>query len=232
MFLTSPTLVEAPVATFEPPDRGGAVSTGHEQQPATPDTVPDPDDLTAEEREALDGLAHKARAGSSADLWAFAFDGPLRAQEALLAAMRMVGRKQLTLEDAAIVTRVGNRIRITQTRDVTAGQGAMGGAWIGILAGLFLGPGGPLVGGALGAAAGGLFGKLRDYGIDDDRMRAMGEELDEGEAALFLLVEDCHRARALHEVSRFPGRLLVTTADDELAATARDALATDPWGAI
>jgi uncharacterized membrane protein len=231
-FLTLLTLVEASVATVVPADRGGAVSMGHDQQPATPEAVPDPDELTVEEREALDGLAQKARAGSSADLWAFAFDGPLRAQEALLAAMRMVGRKQLTLEDAAIVTRVGNRIRITQTRDVTAGQGAMGGAWIGILAGLFLGPGGPLVGGALGAAAGGLFGKLRDYGIDDERMRAMGEELDDGEAALFLLVEDCHRARALHEVSRFPGRLLATTADDELAATARDALATDPWGSI
>jgi uncharacterized membrane protein len=232
VFLTPLTLVEASVATVVPADRGGAVSMGHDQQAATPGAVPDPDGLTVEEREALDGLAQKARAGSSADLWAFAFDGPLRAQEALLAAMRMVGRKQLTLEDAAIVTRVGNRIRITQTRDVTAGQGAMGGAWIGILAGLFLGPGGPLVGGALGAAAGGLFGKLRDYGIDDERMRAMGEELDDGEAALFLLVEDCHRARALHEVSRFPGRLLATTADDQLAATARDALATDPWGSI
>jgi uncharacterized membrane protein len=184
---------------------------------------------TDEERRALDALAHKARAGSSADLWAFAFDGPLRAQEALLAAMRLVGRKQLELEDAAIVTRVGQRIRITQTRDVSPGQGAVGGAWLGILAGLFLGPGGPLVGGALGAAAGGLFGKLRDYGIDDDRMRAMGEELADGEAALFLLVGHCHRARALYEVGRFPGRLLATSADDELAASVREKLAVDPW---
>jgi uncharacterized membrane protein len=189
-----------------------------------------PDDAwTDEERTALDALADGARAGSSGDLWAFAFDGPLRAQEALLATMRLVGRRQLTLEDAAIVTKVGGRIRITQTRDVSVGQGAVGGAWLGILAGLFLGPGGPLIGGALGAAAGGLFGKLRDYGIDDDRMRSMGEELADGEAALFLLVEDCHRARALHEVARFPGRLLATTADGEVAAMVRERLAIDPW---
>jgi uncharacterized membrane protein len=187
---------------------------------------------TAEEREAIDALAQGARAGSSADLWAFVFDGPLRAQEALLATMRLVGRKHLELEDAAIVTKVGDRIRLTQTRDVTPGQGAVGGAWLGILAGLFLGPGGPLIGGALGAAAGGLFGKLRDHGIDDDRMKAMGEELRDGEAALFLLVEHCHRARALHEVGRFPGRLLATTADDELAAAVRERLATDPWAAV
>jgi uncharacterized membrane protein len=196
--------------------------------------VEEPAEATAwtdEERRALDAMAERARAGSSADLWAFAFDGPLRAQEALLATMRLVGRNQLELEDAAIVTKVGQRIRITQTRDVSAGQGAMGGAWLGILAGLFLGPGGPLIGGALGAAAGGLFGKLRDYGIDDDRMRAMGEELADGEAALFLLAGFCHRARALHEVSRFPGRLLATTADEELAATVRERLAADPWAA-
>jgi uncharacterized membrane protein len=197
-----------------------------------PNQDPPEEGWTDEERTALDALAQKARAGSSADLWAFAFDGPLRAQEALLATMRLVGRKQLQLEDAAIVTKVGDRIRLTQTRDVSPGQGAMGGAWLGILAGLFLGPGGPLVGGALGAAAGGLFGKLRDYGIDDDRMRTMGEELADGEAALFLLVEDCHRARALHEVSRFPGRLLATTADDELATAVRERLATDPWAMV
>jgi hypothetical protein len=110
-----------------------------------PPPPPPEEGWTDEERRALDALAHKARAGSSADLWAFAFDGPLRAQEALLAAMRLVGRKQLELEDAAIVTRVGQRIRITQTRDVSPGQGAVGGAWIGILAGLFLVPGGPLL---------------------------------------------------------------------------------------
>ncbi|MEX2503669.1 MAG: DUF1269 domain-containing protein [Egicoccus sp.] len=187
------------------------------------------DTLTSEEVVAIDALAEAARADSESDLWAFVLDGPLRAQEALIATMRLVGRKHLDLEDAAIVTKLGTRVRITQTRDVTPRTGAMSGAWLGILAGLFLGPGGPLIGGALGAAAGGLFGKLRDKGIDDDQMRQMGEDLDDGESALFLLVRDCHRIRALHEVSRFPARLLATTADPELADTVRERLAVDPW---
>lgn len=187
------------------------------------------DTLTSEEVRAIDALAQAARADSKSDLWAFVLDGPLRAQEALIATMRLVGRQHLDLEDAAIVTKVGTRVRITQTRDVTPRTGAMSGAWLGILAGLFLGPGGPLIGGALGAAAGGLFGKLRDHGIDDDQMRQMGEELADGESALFLLVRDCHRVRALHEVSRFPARLLATTADAELADTVRERLAVDPW---
>ncbi len=184
--------------------------------------------LTADE-EAVVAHARAVPEGSDADLWAFAFDSSLRAQEALLSAMRLVAREQLKLEDAAVVAKVRGRVRITQTKDVSPSQGAVGGAWIGILAGLLLGPGGPLVGGALGAAAGGLFAKLRDFGIDDDEMKRMGEELADGEAALFLLVEDCHRMRALHEVSRFPGRLLATTASAELAEEVRSRLAVDPW---
>ena len=184
--------------------------------------------LTADE-EAVVAHTRAVPEGSDADLWAFAFDSSLRAQEALLAAMRLVAREHLKLEDAAVVAKVRGRVRITQTKDVSPSQGAVGGAWIGILAGLLLGPGGPLVGGALGAAAGGLFAKLRDFGIDDDEMKRMGEELADGEAALFLLVEDCHRMRALHEVSRFPGRVLATTASAELAEEVRSRLAVDPW---
>lgn len=192
---------------------------------------PSDDVLTGEERAALHGVldAEKARGDTSADLWAFAFDGALRAQEALLAALRMVGQGHLTLEDAAIVAKTGGRVRISQTRDVTAGQGVVSGTWLGTLAGLFVGV--PLVGAAIGAAVGGLFARLHDIGIDDDQMKAMGETLAEGEAALFLLIADCHQVRALHEVSRFPGRLLATTARDELAAQVRGKLAVDPWTA-
>jgi uncharacterized membrane protein len=196
--------------------------------PPPPPPFEEGDAWTDEERVAQDSTAERARAGSDADLWAFVLDGPLRAQEALLAAMRMVGRGQLQLEDAAIVTRVGGRVRIQQTRDVSASQGAVGGAWLGTLAGLFVAQ--PLLGAALGAAAGGLFGKLRDHGIDDGEMKRYGEELADGEAALFLLVGECHQMRALHEVSRFPGRLLATTADPDLAEQVRERFAVDPWG--
>ncbi len=187
------------------------------------------DALTADEQAVVDHTT-AVPDDSDADLWAFQFDSSLRAQEGLLAAMRMKARGQLQLEDAAIVAKVRGKVRITQTKDVSTSQGAMGGAWIGILAGLLAGPGGPLIGGALGAAAGGLFAKLRDIGIGDDQMKRMGEELEEGEAALFLLVEDCHRMRALHEVSRFPGTLLASTADADLQEAVRERLAVDPWG--
>lgn len=164
---------------------------------------------------------------AGADLWVFVLSPPSRAQEALLAAGRLASRGHLALEDAAIVTNARGRVRITQTRDVNPSQGAVGGAWLGTIAGLFAGV--PLVGAAIGAAAGGLVARLRDFGIDDGEMKRMGAELGEDDAALFLLVRDCHRVRALHEVSRFPARVLRATATPELVELVTARLATDPW---
>lgn len=173
--------------------------------------------------------AEEASSAADETLFVFGFDHPLYAQEALLAAMRLKARGFLTLDDAAIVHKEdAGRVRIVQTRDVSVGQGAISGSWWGLLAGLFV-PGGPLIGAALGAALGGLFAKLRDIGINDDEMRRMGDDLSPGESALFLLVIDCHQARALYEVSRFPARLIHTTASDDLAEQIRERLGSDPW---
>ncbi|MEE8599839.1 DUF1269 domain-containing protein [Euzebya tangerina] len=194
--------------------------------PPTPDQAAS---MQTVEEQAVAASMAATTASDSATLWVFVLDGPLRAQEALLAAMRLVARKHLKLEDAAIVTKVGGRVRITQTKDINPGQGAMSGTWLGTLAGLFVGQ--PLIGAAIGAAVGGLFAKLRDIGIDDDEMKQMGEALADDEAALFLLIEDCHELRALREVARFPGRLLRTTAPDGVAQRVREQLvAPDPWG--
>ena len=226
--------MNGPVAGEADRGAGRSVPDGPATPPTPPDEAPraarDLADALTDDEQAVVAQNRAAPSGADATLWAFAFDTSLQAQEALLAAMRLVARSHLQLEDAAVVARVRGRVRITQTKDVSPSQGALGGAWIGVLAGLFAGPGGPLIGGALGAAAGGLFARLRDYGIDDDEMRRLGEELADGEGALFLLVEDCHRVRALHEVSRFPARLLTTTADPELTESVRSRLATDPWG--
>jgi uncharacterized membrane protein len=165
--------------------------------------------------------------GSSSDLWVFSFDALERAQEAMLAVSRLTRRKHLDLEDAAIVTLRRGRVRLLQTRDMNPAQGAVGGAWLGTIAGLFAGL--PLVGAALGAAAGGMYARLRDFGIDDTEMKAFGQTLEGERVALFLLVRDCHRMRALHEVARFPARLERSSADADLVAEVRARLAVDPW---
>ncbi len=208
--------------------------------PREPDpTVPPPDPVLsrspaepdAERREPPDRSVGARRAGipdhSKSDLWVFSFDSIERAQEAMLAVTRLVRRHHLELEDAAIVTLRRGRVRLLQTRDLNPAQGAVGGAWLGTIAGLFAGL--PLVGALLGAAAGGMYARLRDFGIDDGAMKTFGRTLEGERAALFLLVQDCHRMRALHEVSRFPARLERSSAPDDVVAEVRARLAVDPW---
>jgi len=189
--------------------------------PPPPSAAPDATDI--------DGAARRRGIpeGSDSDLWVFTLDSFLRAQEAMLAVSRLVQRGHLDVEDAAIVTLRRGRVRLVQTRDINPAQGALSGAWLGTLAGLLAGV--PLVGAALGAAVGGMYGRLRDFGIDDAAMKEFGAQLDVGRAALFLLVRDCHRMRALFEVSRFPARLERSSADPDVIAQVRERLVVDPW---
>ena len=96
--------------------------------------------------------------------------------------------------------------------------------WLGGLAGLFV-PGGVLIGGALGAAVGGLWAKLRDIGISDKRMKELGDELPEGEVALFMLVDDAHRYHAMAELRRFPATLFYSTLGEADRASVTESLA-------
>lgn len=196
-------------ADVEPP--GDAPTRSGAVDPAWPDPVASDDAPTA-------------------NLVAIAVPDPLLAQEGLLAVMRLVRRGQLDLEDAAIVVKEeGGRIRIQETRDVRPAQGAASGTWLGMLATLFVAPGALLVGAALGAAAGGIFAKLRDIGLQDDQMKRLGEELGEGEAALLLLVEDAHLFHAMAEARRFHGRVLESTCDPQTIERLAEALRGDPW---
>ena len=161
-------------------------------------------------------------------LIAIRFDEPLMAQEMLLAFARLVKQGAVEMEDAAIVLKdTDGKIRLQQTRDVMAGQGAASGGWVGALVGIIGGPVGILAGGALGAAAGGLFAKLRDYGIDNDEMKEMGEKLSRGEAALFVLLESYDVSAVAMEMRRFDGRLFHSTADEAIQNRFRDELAHD-----
>ena len=115
-----------------------------------------------------EGVEVPPKSDGPSGLLAIELDDALRAQEALLASLRLHQRQAIRIEDAAIVSKdAGGRIRIHQTRDVGPAQGAMTGTWLGMLAGLIFMV--PLVGAALGAAVGGIWAKLRDIGISDRR---------------------------------------------------------------
>jgi uncharacterized membrane protein len=120
------------------------------------------------------------------NLVAIAYDDLDRAQEVMGAVGGMVRDDTLTLEDAVVVEhRQDGKIKLHQPS--LAGMGAAGGAlWGGLIGLIFFMP---LFGMALGAASGAAVGALSDTGIDDNFMKELGDKLEPGSAAVFVLVQ-------------------------------------------
>ena len=83
----------------------------------------------------------------------------------------------------------------------------------------------PHVGLLVGAATGGLAGALTDVGVDDAFMRELGNELESGSAALFLLINRMTEDKLLDELKGVGGRVLRTSLDHGQEKQLRDALA-------
>lgn len=135
-----------------------------------------------------------------------ALDKPSRASELLLALSNLAREGKVQMHDAVIVAKDDEgRSRIVQTVDVTPARGALAGTWWGMLGGLLVG--GPLfLATALGgAAAGALYGKLVDHGLDDGWVKQMAQWVEPGRSALLLLVEAGFDHAVITELGRFEG---------------------------
>ena len=99
--------------------------------------------------------------------------------------------------------------------------GASGGAFWGFLIGLIFFN--PLLGVAVGAAAGGLSGALSDYGINDTFMKDVASMLQPGQAALFMMVRTTASDRVLENLAEHGGRVLRTNLDTSHEQKVRDA---------
>jgi uncharacterized membrane protein len=111
------------------------------------------------------------------------------AAEAKLKAVKMAQQDQgIDIIDAAVVKRdTNNKLHIHETADVTGGRGAAVGGVFGGVLGLIAGPGGLVVGAALGAVIGGAAAKVFDTGIPHKRLEEIGKALQPGSAALVVL---------------------------------------------
>ena len=95
----------------------------------------------------------------------------------------------IKLHDAAIVTwPVGKKAPKTKQLVDMVGMGAMSGMFWGMLLGLIFAT--PFFGMAIGAAFGALGGAFRDYGIDDDFIKSVRNQVTEGTSALFLMTSE------------------------------------------
>jgi len=124
-----------------------------------------------------------------ATITSFKFDTADGAEQMLELVEGLSKQQLITLQDAAIVTwPQGKKKPKTKQLENLAGAGALSGAFWGMLFGLIFFV--PFFGMAIGAAMGALGGKFSDYGIDDDFIKSVGEQVTEGTSALFLMTSD------------------------------------------
>jgi uncharacterized membrane protein len=131
-------------------------------------------------------------------------------------------RQQLiTLEDAATVVRgPDGKPKIKQANSLV-GAGAWGGAFWGMLIGLLFFM--PWLGLAIGAVTGALTAKFADIGIDDGFIRDVGQKIQPGHSALFLLVRQATMDRVLEALKPYNPEVLQTNLSQEQEAKLREA---------
>jgi len=112
-------------------------------------------------------------------------------------------------------------LEIKQTRK-HAGKFAMGGAGIGMLAGMLLG--GPIGAMVVGATIGGITGAMKDFGLDDKFIRQVSEGVRPGTSALFVMSSGGNAEKLLPELREHKARLLSSTLPPEQAEALREAL--------
>ena len=100
--------------------------------------------------------------------------------------------------------------------------------WGGLIGLLFLAP---LLGMAVGAASGGLTGKLTDVGVNDSFLKELGEKLEPGMAAVIVLVRRSTPDKVIPAVQEYGGTVLQSSLDNEAEARGAPAGALQVQGA-
>lgn len=144
-----------------------------------------------------------------------AFDSETGAADVRDKLFELQKQELITMDDAAVVVRNEDGKTDVKQAQSLVGSGALGGAFWGLLIGLiFLAP---VLGMAVGAVSGALGGKFSDIGIDDSFIKEVGDQIDPGESALFMLVSEVQRERVIEELGPYDPEVLETnlTAEDE-----------------
>jgi uncharacterized membrane protein len=155
------------------------------------------------------------------DLVAIAYPDVDTARKVLGRLGRLQTERLIEIEDAVVVERRDNgRVKLHQSVS-PAGTGAAGGAlWGGVIGMLFLAP---LLGMAIGGAAGGASGAMADWGVNDQFMKELGEKLQPGQAAVFVLVRRATADKVLESIEH-RGEVIHSSLSSELEDQLRSAL--------
>jgi uncharacterized membrane protein len=119
----------------------------------------------------------------------------------------------LQREDAAYAYKDDKgKVRIEQTMSQTGPAAASGALWGTLIGLIFMNP---LAGLAVGAATGAISGKLTDIGINDDLIKQVGRQLQDGKAAVFLLARSATVDKVVDALKPFGPTIIQTNLTKE-----------------
>jgi uncharacterized membrane protein len=158
-----------------------------------------------------------------ADLVQITFPSEEKAEQVRQKLLDMQKEYLIELSDAVIAVKQPNgHVKLNQLFHPTA-AGALSGTFWGALIGMiFLMP---LAGAAIGAASGALGGALADVGIEDRFMKEAAQNLQAGNAALFLLIRKMTTDKVLAALQGEGGTVTRTSFDESKEEALRRALA-------
>ena len=143
------------------------------------------------------------------------FDDMEKASELLKTVNGMEKDNLVILKDAAVVVKDDNgKVKVKETDEPSTGRGAVTGGSLGLIIGLIIGGpvGGLLLGGAIGAWA----ARKVDLGIDNDKIKAIEEGMQNGTSVLFLQIQAAAKKEWLIALIRDSGGEVVEIVlDDE-----------------
>ncbi|MBI5104286.1 MAG: DUF1269 domain-containing protein [Solirubrobacterales bacterium] len=156
------------------------------------------------------------------NLIAIAYPDEATAHEVGATLRQLQKEHSIQLDDMVVaVRRDDGKLKLKQSVSTT-GAGAAGGAlWGGLIGLIFLMP---LMGMAIGAAAGAAGGAMTDYGIDDKFMKELGDKMQPGGAALFVLVRESTPDKVLPRISQYGGEVVHTSLSTETEEALQEAL--------
>ena len=151
------------------------------------------------------------------------YDDPYKAEEVRLKLRKLQSEHLLDLEDAVVAVK-DEKGKVKLRLVTLTGAGAVSGGFCGMLIGLiFLSP---LLGFAIGAAAGAASAALIDLGINDHFLKELDATMTSDSSTLFVLVRRATpgRNRILEELEGTGGKILKTSLSHEDEAKLQAAL--------
>ncbi len=156
------------------------------------------------------------------NLVAIAYPDEATASEVAQTLVQLQKERSIALDDLVVaIRRPDGKIKLKQSFKPAASGAAGGALWGGLIGLIFFMP---LVGMAIGGASGAAAGAMSDVGVDDNFMKDLGEKLQPGGAALFVLVRESTPDKVLPRISQYGGEVVHSSLSAEAEETLQEAL--------